>query len=271
MAGARTACWCGSAGRSIERSPRAAATAQAWNYRYGPGYGSPELASRHPGARRPRRLLEVSAAHVLADGRSVFLEMPELQPVNTLHLHLKPGDGPAVDLFATVHKLDAPFTGYAGYKKEEKIVAAHPILADLARATRSVPNRWRHALPGARPVQIEAGKNLTYATRRLTAKAGEAVRLTFVNPDVVPHNWVLVKPGALQRVGEMANRLVADPEAALNHYVPKTDAVLAHTDVTDPGSSFTIFFRAPAAKGVYPYLCTFPGHWMVMNGELVVE
>ncbi|MCB1209408.1 MAG: hypothetical protein KDK97_08785 [Verrucomicrobiales bacterium] len=24
-------------------------------------------------------------------------------------------------------------------------------------------------------------------------------------------------------------------------------------------------------KGDYPYLCTFPGHWMVMNGVLKVE
>ncbi len=29
--------------------------------------------------------------------------------------------------------------------------------------------------------------------------------------------------------------------------------------------------KAPLAKGNYPYICTFPGHWMVMNGELIVE
>lgn len=244
--------------------------AQGWNYRYGPGYGSPELATRHPGV-VGHDALEVAGAHVLADGRSLFVELPELQPVNTLHLHLKVSDGPAIDLFATVHRLDVPFTGYAGYKKVDKIAAAHPILADLARAARTVPNRWRGRLPGARPVVLEAGKNLTYATRRLTARPGEAVQLTFVNPDVVPHNWVLVKPGALARVGDLANRLVADPEAALHHYVPKSDDVLVHTDVTEPEATSTIFFRAPTARGKYPYLCTFPGHWMVMNGELVVE
>ena len=30
-------------------------------------------------------------------------------------------------------------------------------------------------------------------------------------------------------------------------------------------------FRAPAEPGIYPYVCTFPGHWMVMNGEMVVK
>ena len=29
--------------------------------------------------------------------------------------------------------------------------------------------------------------------------------------------------------------------------------------------------QPPAAKGRYPYLCTFPGHWMVMNGAMIVE
>lgn len=244
--------------------------AQCWNYRYGPGYGSPELAPRHPGA-VGHDALEIAAVHVLADGRSVFLELPDLQPVNQLHLHLKVDDRPAADLFATVHRLDAPFTDFPGYRPVDKVIAAHPILADLARATRTIPNPWRGPLPKARPLTVEAGKNLTYLTRRLTARAGEPLRLTFVNPDVVPHNWVLVKPGALQRVGELANRLIADPEASLRHYVPTGDDVLAYTDVTDPGLTFTIHFRAPTAKGRYPYLCTFPGHWMVMNGELVVE
>jgi azurin len=34
---------------------------------------------------------------------------------------------------------------------------------------------------------------------------------------------------------------------------------------------FTIWIKAPSQSGRYPYLCTFPGHWMVMNGELIVE
>jgi len=101
--------------------------------------------------------------------------------------------------------------------------------------------------------------------------AGEAVRLTFSNPDVLPHNWVLVKPRALRAVGEMANRLIADPDAAARNYVPKADEVLVYTDVVPPSGTAAIHFRAPLEPGRYPFLCTFPGHWMVMNGELLVE
>ena len=32
-----------------------------------------------------------------------------------------------------------------------------------------------------------------------------------------------------------------------------------------------ITFTAPAAPGSYPYICTFPGHWRIMRGVLVVE
>jgi len=68
-----------------------------------------------------------------------------------------------------------------------------------------------------------------------------------------------------------ANRLIADPEAAVRHYIPQTGDVLYYTDVTPPQSETTIYFHAPKQPGNYPYLCTFPGHWMVMNGVLVVE
>jgi hypothetical protein len=34
---------------------------------------------------------------------------------------------------------------------------------------------------------------------------------------------------------------------------------------------FLISFRAPDRPGHYPYLCTFPRHWMVINGEMIVK
>ena len=49
------------------------------------------------------------------------------------------------------------------------------------------------------------------------------------------------------------------------------DDVLFFTDIIEPGKSFTIHFTAPAERGEYPYLCTFPGHWQIMNGVMIVE
>ena len=46
---------------------------------------------------------------------------------------------------------------------------------------------------------------------QLTVKPGEVIRLTFRNPDAVPHNWALVQKGSLQEIGEQCNQLIADP------------------------------------------------------------
>jgi plastocyanin len=243
--------------------------AQVWNYRYSSGYGSPEFSTRHPGV-EGHDPLAISSVHVI-DEHSIFVELPDLQPVSQLHLYLQVDRGRPQELFATVHRLDKPYTKLPGYRPVEKIIAAHPMIVDLASARKSEPNPWRARLPGARRIEIAAGKNLSFSPRVLQARPGEAIDLVFTNPDEVPHNWVLIKPAALARVGDLTNKLVADPEAMLRHYVPKTDDVLAYTDIVPPRKSFRITFRVPSEPGRYPFLCTFPGHWMVMNGQLVVE
>jgi putative heme-binding domain-containing protein len=243
--------------------------AQCWNYRYSGAYGSLEYAPGHQGI-VGHTALQIAAAHLLDDGRTLFLELPELQPVNQLHLRLNVGGPRGHDLFCTVNRLGPPRTDLPNYRPLAKQVAPHPIEFDLAMATRRVPNPWQKSLEGARTLEIAAGTNLSYSTRVLEAKPGEVIALVFKNPDVVPHNWALIKPGSLERVGQAANRLIADPEAFLRQYVPPSDEVIAYTDIVEPGQSQTIWFKAPDQPGRYPYLCTFPGHWMVMNGELVV-
>jgi azurin len=254
----------------IAVNPRAQ-FAQAWNYRYSQGYGSQELSPSHAGV-PGHDVLAIRSSRLVGD-REIFLEIPDLQPVNQLHLRLKPNAGGSpLDLFATIHRLAPPFTGFEGYTPSTKTIAAHPILADMvALSIKPTPNPWARPIPGARSVRIEAGKNLTYSPRTFTVKAGEPIELTFVNPDVVPHNWALIRPGTLAQVGDLANKIIAEPDAVARRYIPRTDDVLAHTDVADPQGQSVIYLNAPKGPGRYPYLCTFPGHWMVMNGEMVVE
>lgn len=199
--------------------------AQAWNYRYSAGYGSLEYSPRHPGTPGHDHW-PIARAQVLPDKRSVFYEIPDLQPVNQLHLRLRVNANSPHDLFLTVHKLDTPFTALPGYKPVAKLIAAHPIYADLLATAKAPPNPWRAMLPGAHPVTVQAGKNLTFAERSVTVRAGAAIKLTFTNPDTVPHNWVLARPGSLERVGQLANRLIAEPDAALRQYVPRSNDVL---------------------------------------------
>ncbi|MDA1232862.1 MAG: plastocyanin/azurin family copper-binding protein, partial [Planctomycetota bacterium] len=205
---------------------------------------------------------------------------PELQPVNQLHLrlHVNSDDsqtcsptGTGHDLFVTVNKLDRPFTDFPGYKPCEKIIAAHPLLTDLALNAVQVLNPWRQKIKDAREIEIETGKNLSYLSKEIIVKASEPLAFTLSNPDVVPHNWVLVQSDALQIVGQLGNQLIANPEAFARQYIPESDRVIVHTDIVSPGEKQTIYFKAPNEPGRYPFLCTFPGHWMVMNGVMVVE
>ena len=204
--------------RAVAEDPRSH-FAQAWNYRYSPGYGSQELSPSHPGV-PGHDPLAIRSAHVLDDGRSLFLELPDVQPVNQIHLRLNPGFRP-LDLFGTIHTLAPAFTGFAGYVAAPKTVAARPILADMASLTiKAAPNPWSNPIPGARWVRIEAGKNLTFSPRTFNVKAGEAIQLSFVNPDVVPHNLALIRPGTLNRVGDLANKIIAEPDAVARQYIP---------------------------------------------------
>jgi azurin len=215
--------------------------------------------------------LPIASATVLTDGQSLFLEIPDIQPVNQLHLHVAVAPGVLRDVFATVHALAEPFRDIPDYREPTRPVGAHPILRDVAMLKAAVKNPWLAKVAGARPITIEAASNLAYKTPELRAKPGEKIALTFVNPDVVPHNWVLAKPGTLTAVGALADGLIADPEAVARHYVPETDDVIVYADITEPGNRQTIYFSVPDAPGRYPFLCTFPGHWKLMNGLLVVE
>ncbi len=244
--------------------------AQTWNYRYSGAYGSPEYSTQHPGT-QGHDSLRIASAHVLKDGRTLFLELPDLQPVNVLHLLVQPEEGVNRELFITAHQLDKPFTEFPGYTPNAKTIAPHPIIADLLLATKKVPNPFRNKLKGAREITIDTAGNLSYATRSFTVKAGEPITFTLQNPDVVPHNWALIKPGTLHRVGDLANKLISNPEAAARQYIPESSDVLVYTDIVLPREKFTISFKAPQEPGRYPYLCTFPGHWLVMNGVMIVE
>lgn len=243
--------------------------AQSWNYRYSAAYGSEEYSPSHRGA-IGHDAWAITRAVVLPGGKRVFYEIPDLQPVGQLHLHLAVETGEPQELFVTVHALDTPFGDYPGYRPVAKTIAAHPLLVDLSSQAQSPPNPWKNPLEGAREIVLEAGKNLSYATRDLAASAGEPLKLVFRNPDVVPHNFVLVRPGQLEAVGQLANRIISSPDAAVRHYVPTTDDVLVYTDVVAPRQEFAIYFRAPESPGQYPFLCSFPGHWMAMNGVLTV-
>jgi azurin len=112
-------------------------------------------------------------------------------------------------------------------------------------------------------------EQMKYDTPKLTVKAGKKIKLTFANPDFLPHNIVLVKPGKLEAVAQAAVALGA--EGFKTGFVPKTDDVIWASKLIDHGKEQVIEFTAPAKPGDYPYVCTFPGHHILMRGVLTVK
>lgn len=249
--------------KPVKDADAATCFAQCWNYKYGPQYGSPEYSVKYadtPG----HDPLEVRSVQKLDGGKTLFLEIPQIIPASQIHLHLSTGH----DVFLTAHALAEPFTEFSGYTKIAKTNHAAQIGLEAPKPAK--PNPWVKGEPG-REIVVEAALGLQFVQKQLSAKAGEKITIRFKNPDVVPHNWLLAKPGSLQRLGEKVNLMITDPQGLAKHYVPDSDDVIAYTDMTNPKAEFVIHLTAPKAKGEYPYLCTFPGHWMVMNGVLKVQ
>src|SRR5207302_1858234 len=61
-----------------------------------------------------------------------------------------------------------------------------------------------------------------------------------------------------------------DPAFAARAFVPKSDKVLLASTLLQPRETQKLSFIAPTTPGVYPYVCTFPGHSMRMHGALYV-
>jgi azurin len=84
------------------------------------------------------------------------------------------------------------------------------------------------------------------------------------------HNIVITMPGAMDIVGKAADKLATASNGAELQYVPNIPQVLFHTRLVNPRETVTLRFTAPSETGDYPYVCTFPGHWSIMNGIMKV-
>jgi azurin len=108
---------------------------------------------------------------------------------------------------------------------------------------------------------------MTFDKTKLTVPAGATVHLVLKNNsklDILPHNWVLVKTGTEAAVA------AAGLEKGLDAgYIATGSDVLAYTPLALKLQTTEVTFTAPAA-GTYPYICTVPGHYVMMKGVLTV-
>jgi azurin len=112
-------------------------------------------------------------------------------------------------------------------------------------------------------------ERMMYDVKELSVKAGKKVKLTFANEDFMPHNLMLVNPG---KIDEIANQALAlGAKGFETGFTPDNKNILWHSKLLDGGKEEVIEFTAPAASGDYPYMCSFPGHSIIMRGVLHVK
>jgi len=108
---------------------------------------------------------------------------------------------------------------------------------------------------------------MVYDVKEFKVETGRPVLLTFKNKDFPPHNLLVVKPGKADEVANLAIALGNDGFG--KQWRPDTPLILWGSTMIDYDEETVISFTAPP-PGDYPYVCTFPGHAMMMRGVMKV-
>jgi len=98
-------------------------------------------------------------------------------------------------------------------------------------------------------ITITGNDTMQFDVKEFSVKAGAKVELTFKNIGKLPklamgHNLVILKEGV---------------------------SPLKFGKLLGPGESEKLTFTAPKQEGLYQFLCSFPGHYAIMRGVMVVE
>lgn len=149
-----------------------------------------------------------------------------------------------------------------------------PAAGQTAKPAKPAAPAAKTAGGAGRTVELTGGDDMKYSTTAIQAKPGETLHIVLKSTGTVPkmamaHNFVALKAGVDAAKFSQDAMMAKDTD-----YVPearKAD-VLGSTKLAGPGETVEVTFKVPAKPGVYPYLCTFPGHYAAgMHGDLTVK
>jgi putative heme-binding domain-containing protein len=146
-------------------------------------------------------------------------------------------------------------------------------LANLLPAAEAKAARRELADIGVRVIRVGTlFDQMSFDKERMAVQAGKPVEFVFENTDIMPHNFVIVTPGNLEKVGMAAEAFATSPGAAARQYVPDMPpgVILLKSKLLQTRQVEQLKFTAPKEPGIYPYVCTYPGHWRRMHGALYV-
>ena len=128
------------------------------------------------------------------------------------------------------------------------------------------------AFAAPRVIEITANDQMKFSVATIDAKVGEELQVVLSNVGSLPkeamgHNWVLLKPGT-----DVTAFATAAATARDTDFVPPAmkDKVAAWIKVLGPKQKADTTFKLEAA-GDYAFICSFPGHFMLMKGVIKVK
>ena len=119
-------------------------------------------------------------------------------------------------------------------------------------------------------VELGASDEMKFDANEIRVQGGQKVTVKLTHTGQLPassmgHNFVLLRKGV-----DLQQFALKAMNASETQYIPAGDEVIAHTKVIGGGESTSVTFDAPE-PGTYQFLCTFPGHFAVMQGTFVVS
>jgi azurin len=159
--------------------------------------------------------------------------------------------------------------------KEEKQLTSKEIMQQEQNEQSATGNESQTVVADAQEVKeitIEGNDQMQFNLDEMKVKAGQTIRLTLkhvgkLSVEQMGHNWVLLEKGT-----DMMDFGSQSASAKDNGYIATSleSKVIAKTKLLGGGEEDTIEFEAPA-KGTYDFICSFPGHVMIMQGKFIVE
>lgn len=120
-----------------------------------------------------------------------------------------------------------------------------------------------------RTIVLNSNDQMKFDKTEIRVKAGEKIKLVLKHTGKLPknamgHNFVLLAKGT-----DVAKFATAAMNDKATEYIP-AKGVLAHTKLIGGGETTSVEFTVPA-KGIYDFICSFPGHYAMMKGKFIVE
>jgi uncharacterized cupredoxin-like copper-binding protein len=140
--------------------------------------------------------------------------------------------------------------------------------SDSATAVTPKPGKSEKKKQSKVKMKVEMRDGMRFDPPRFEVKPGDEVSVSLENEDSThqPHNFLVLQPGKREEVVKQSLEL--GDKGPAQGFIPENPAIIAHSALLNPEAATTIHFKMPAQPGIYPFICSMPGHGMIMYGAI---